>query len=152
MLSPVRFALLTLTLLLVAPQVTRADDADRLKTAEELLLSMKVDKQLAEAVDTMLDVQLKQNPAMAKFRAPMKAFLSKHLSWEAIKTDMIKLYAEEFTEKELNDMKAFYKSPVGLKLAEKQAKLSAKQMELGMKRVQDNQAELKKMIEDELKK
>lgn len=136
---------------LMGGSISLADDATN-KAAEELLLAMKADKVLNQSIDEMLDVQAKQNPAMGRLRPVMKKFFDKHMSWNAIKTDMIALYAKEFTKEELEEMTRFYKSPVGQKMAEKTPLLTAKGMELGMKRVQENQSELQQMIEAELRK
>jgi hypothetical protein len=138
--------------LTIAPAAVRGDDESHRKAAEELLKAVKTEKVLAASIDQSLDMQVKANPAIKPFREVMKKFLTKHLSYAALKNDLIKLYTKEFTEKELKQLAAFYKTPVGKKAAEKMPALMAKAGQLGMKRVQDNQEELKKMIQDELKK
>lgn len=130
----------------------RAADPARAKAAEELLVAMKADKTLDDTIAQMLDAQVKQNPAIAKFRPAMEKFFRKYMSWDSLKDEMTALYAEEFTADELAELTRFYKSPVGQKMAEKTPKLAAKGMEIGMARVQKNQDELKRMVEEESKK
>jgi hypothetical protein len=130
----------------------RAADPARTKAAEELLVAMKADKTLDDTIAQMLDAQAKQNPMIVKFRPAMEKFFRKHMSWDALKGEMAALYAEEFTADELAELTKFYKTPLGQKIAEKTPKLAAKGAELGIARVQKNQDELKRMIEEELKK
>jgi hypothetical protein len=120
--------------------------------AEALLKTMDFDKQIATSVDQMVAMQIKANPKMAQFKGVMTKFLKKHMSYASLKGDLVKMYTEAFTEKELKDLTAFYKTPLGKKLLQKQPALMQKGAELGAKKVQDNAAELRKMIEDELKK
>ena len=77
----------------------------------------------------------------------MKKFFSKHLSWENLKDDFIKLYTDAFTEPELKDIYAFYQTPSGKKMVAKMPELTGKGMQLGASRVQANQAELQSMLQ-----
>ena len=129
----------------------RADEASN-KAAEELLLAMKSDKLLSQSIDQILDAQAESNPELARLRPVMKRFFDKHMSWESLKDELIAIYVKEFTVAELREMVKFYKTPVGQKLAEKTPVLTSKGMQLGMARMQANQAELRQMIEAELKK
>ncbi len=138
-------------LALLAGPAFAADDA-RTKAAEALLKSMKVDKVLQQSIDQMLDMQAKQNPAMAKMRPAMTKFFAKYMSWDALKPDMVALYAEEFTAGELDEMTKFYQTPTGQKMVDKMPALTAKGMQLGLSKVQAHQAELREMIEAEMKK
>ena len=82
----------------------------------------------------------------------MKRFFAKYISYASLKDDLIKMYSEEFTEQEnWKELATFYQTPLGKKVIEKTPKLSAKGAQLGMERVQANQAELQKMIQDELR-
>jgi uncharacterized protein len=142
-----------LVLLALAPAVRAADDPVTLKAAaEELLKAMNTEKVLADSVDPTLDMMTKINPQLAAHREVMNTFLRKHLLWDAIKDDLIALYAKEYTAEEMRELTAFYKTPIGKKIAEKQAKVATKSAELGMKRVQQNQGELIRMLQDAQKK
>jgi hypothetical protein len=140
--------------LAVTPCLVRADgpDADRVTAATQLLQTMNMEKMLGDATTSMLDLQIKQNPQLQPFRQVMLDFLVKYMGWNACKEDLAKLYAEEFTVEELNQMAAFYKTPVGQKLASKQSELMAKGAELGQKRVADHSDELRQNIEAAAKK
>jgi hypothetical protein len=81
----------------------------------------------------------------------MKGFMAKYCSWTALKDDLCLLYAREFTEAELKQLTAFYKSPVGLKLAQKQPLIMQTSMAIGQKAATDHQAELQQLMGDLVK-
>lgn len=141
-----------LVALTIAVSVTRADDKSHRQAAEELLRTMGVERQMDSAIDQSLAVQIKQNPGLVPYKEVMRKFLSKHISYAALKDDLIQIYVEEFSEPELRQITAFYKTPAGKKLAEKGPALMGKGMKLGMNRVAQHQDELKQMIQDETKK
>jgi hypothetical protein len=140
--------LLAVLAVLVAASAAAADQKSHRKAAEELLKVLNMDKQLQSAIDQTLDLQIKANPGIAEYRDVMKKFFSKHMSWDSLKEDIITIYTDAFTEEELNEITKFYKTPVGKKLVEKNPELMGKGMQLGVKRVQENQGELRQMLED----
>jgi hypothetical protein len=145
---------LFLAVLVISPCIAKADgsDADHQAAARELLQTMHMDKLLADSTNTMLDMQIKQNPALEPYRQVMLDFLKKYMGWDATKDDLAKLYADEFSIEELNQMTTFYKTPAGQKLVSKQSELMTKGAEFGQKRVADHTDELRQAIEAETKK
>jgi hypothetical protein len=135
-----------------APSRAWADEESHRAAAEDLLKATNTEKTMQAAIDQMLAVQLKANPRMEPFKDVMKKFLSKHVSYAAVKEDLISMYTAEFTEDELKEIATFYRTPTGKKAIAKLPVLMQKGAELGLKRVQENSAELKQMIEDEIKK
>ncbi len=129
-----------------------ADQESHRKAADNLLEVMGVENQLQTAIDQSLDLQAKSNPQIAPFKDTMKRFLTKHMSYSSLKEDFITIYVDAFTEEELDEITAFYRTPTGRKMARKMPELTVKGMQLGAKRVQDNQAELRQMIQDEASK
>ncbi|EMI21809.1 hypothetical protein RMSM_01264 [Rhodopirellula maiorica SM1] len=113
---------------------------------EALLDSMNMKQTTQQTVDQMLQMQIQQQPQMAAFQDVMKAFLHKHLSFESLKPDLIKLYKSEFTESEIKALTEFYNTPVGKKAIEKLPTLSAAGAQIGMQRVQANMGELQTAI------
>jgi hypothetical protein len=132
--------------LLLLPDLARADDASHKAAAEALLNLMDMDKLMAKSVDQMLQMQVKQNPSIAPYEAQMKAFLNKYMSWASMKDDMVKIYVGEFTEPELKELTAFYKTPLGKKTVEKMPALMMKGAELSQNRIQAHMGELQSAI------
>ena len=86
-------------------------------------------------VEQAKNLFLQQNPALAKDLNEISAQLRTELAprSEEINSEVAKLYAAHFTESELKELLAFYKSPVGTKLIAEQAKVA----EEGLKFAQD---------------
>lgn len=143
---------LAVLLLTVVPLSALADEASHRQAAEELLKAADGQKIMQTAIDQMLEAQIKAQPRMAKYRGVMRKFLNKYLGYESLKDDMIKLYTEEFTEKELQEITAFYRTPTGKKAIAKMPSLMSKGAQLGLKKVMDHQDELRKLIAEEDKK
>ncbi len=143
---------LAAAILFTACSTASADQESHRKAAENLLKVMGVEGQLQTTIDQMLELQVKSNPQIAPFKDAMKRFFTKHMSYSGLKEDFITIYVDTFTEEELDQITAFYQTPTGRKMAEKMPELSSKGMQLGAKRVQDNQAELRQMIQDEATK
>lgn len=119
------------------------------KEAEELLTLMKLEKTLTQSMDQMLQIQLQQNPALLPYKATMMKFLNKYMSYDRLKPELVKIYAESYTKKELNDLIAFYKTDTGKKSIDLMPALTAQGAQLGATLVQQNLPELQQMIQEE---
>jgi uncharacterized protein len=139
-------------ILLTAGSTSFADTKSHRKAAEDLLTVMGVETQLLSAIDQTLDLQIKANPQLEPFKGVMKKFFLKYMSWNGLKEDIVVIYADTFSEQELNEIKAFYLTPTGKKMAAKMPELMGKGMQLGVKRVQDHQDELRQMLQEEAAK
>ncbi len=130
----------------------RADDASQRKAAEVFLVTLDMEKMLTQSIDQMLALQVQSNPQLAPHQEKIRAFLTKHMGWAALKNDVINLYTAEFTEAELNEMNKFYQTPTGRKMVEKMPVLMTKGAQLGQSRVQANLPELESAITGGAKK
>jgi uncharacterized protein len=143
--------LLTVTLGL-SPVVALGDAQSHRKAAENLLLVMEVDKSLPKVVEQVVETQIQQNPQLAPQREVLQRFLTKYVNWESVKEETITAYTHEFTEPELKQLTEFYKTPVGKKASEKMPQLAFLAGQLGLKKAQAHQAELRQMLEDQKSK
>ena len=148
--------MLSCSLIIMAVVLTHAvawgDEKSHRQAAENLLIVTNVDKSLPKIVEQVLASQLQQNPQLTPYRDVMQRFLNKYMHWESLKEDVMTAYTQEFTEPELKQLTAFYKTPLGQKAVEKMPKLLFIGGQIGMRRVQANEAELRQMIEAEGKK
>ena len=141
-----------LTIALVChPSVSRGNEQSHRKAAENLLIVMEVDKSLPKIAEQVVETQLQQNPQLAPQRDVFQRFLNKYLNWESVKEDTIAVYTQEFTEPELKKLTEFYKTPLGKKANEKMPQLVFISGQIGLKKAQANQAELRQMIEERTK-
>lgn len=131
------------------PNITPA----HLKAAEEALNASGAGDQLQGNMTTMLKQASATVPEdkRAKFLEVMKTFVGKYINWEIIRDQLSVVYAKEFTEKELKDLTAFYQSPLGKKLTEKQPVILQKGVEIGQQAVQSHQVELQQMMQEAFK-
>jgi len=149
--KPFFLSLLIGAIALFSPATARADEASHRQAAEALLGVMNMDAVLNQAIDQMLQMQTKQNPAIAPYEQEMKAFLKKYMSWASLKDDMTKMYVEEFTESELGELNKFYQTPLGKKTLQKMPALMAKGAEIGQRKVQEHLPELQASIAEKEK-
>ena len=142
------YCLITVALGL-SPVVALGDAQSHRKAAENLLLVMEVDKSLPQIAAQVVETQVQQNPQLAPQREVLQRFLTQYLNWESVKEDTITTYTHEFTEPELKKLTEFYKTPLGKKASEKMPQLAFIAGQLGLKKAQAHQAELRQMLEDQ---
>jgi hypothetical protein len=149
----VKAYLLALLVLLAmgAPAYAAADESSA-AAAEKLLEVMHMNQTLERTIDRSLDVQLKKNPALVTYKDVMRRFLDRYMSYESLKPDLVKIYANAFTSKELAEITAFYQTPTGRKALEMTPELAAEGAQLGIQRVREHVDELKQMIDAENKR
>jgi len=133
--------------LMFYPYAALGDAQSHRKAAENLLIVMEVDKSLPQIANQVVENQLQQNPQLAPQRAILQQFLTKYVNWESVKEETITAYTQEFTEPELKKLTEFYKTPLGKKASEKMPQLAFIAGQLGLKKAQANQAELRQMLD-----
>jgi hypothetical protein len=136
----------------LSPVVALGDAQSHRKAAENLLIVMEVDKSLPQIANQVVETQVQQNPQLAPQREILQKFLIKYVNWESVKEDTITAYTQEFSEPELKKLTEFYKTPVGKKANEKMPQLAFIAGQVGLKKAQANQAELRQMLEDQKNK
>ena len=136
----------------LSPVVALGDAQSHRKAAENLLIVMEVDKSLPQIANQVVENQLQQNPQLAPQRDILQKFLTQYVNWESVKEDTITAYTQEFTEPELKKLTEFYKTPIGKKANEKMPQLTFIAGQLGLKKAQAHQAELRQMLEDQKSK
>lgn len=136
-----------------APTAAHADSTAKhatprgLELAGQLLKLMNVEETVRAGTELAFDTQVQQNPLMAPFRPTMQAWVNKYFTYETMAPKFTEIYAEEFSESELQALIAFYQSPVGRKLASLTPTLSRRGGEVGAELAQEHMAELQQMIQ-----
>ena len=114
----------------------------QMAAARELLEVMRLQDVSAIGVKVALDQQIRANPMLEPYRAAMHAWGTELFASEEAKTAFATLYANAFSEADLRALIAFYRSPVGQRLASNQAKLAEKGAEIGRSLAEARQADL----------
>ena len=124
-------------------------DTKSIKEAEKLLAKMNVKAAFERSNNQMLELQLEQSPWMAPYRGVVAKFFDKHMSYESLRPEIVKMYSEAYTLDELKGLNAFYSSDVGKKTIKVMPRLIARAAQIGTVKVQANLDELKSMIKAE---
>ena len=124
-------------------------DAESIKEAEQLLVTLGTEAALEQSMSQMIDVQLQKNPGLTAYREVMMAFFNKYTSYDSLKLEMAESFAGEFTLAELKEINNFYASDVGQKVVHKMPQLMAEGAQLGVMRAQEHIGELQAMIKAE---
>jgi hypothetical protein len=148
------FAVLATVLFPAAAWCAEAPPSHR-QAAKELLVLAGTARSMNTAAEAMVEAQAKANPAMEPYRDVMLTWMRKYVTYEALEPKLIDLYTESFTEAELRELIAFYKTPVGHKALEKLPELMQKGALMGTELAQQHTDELRTMLQarqDELEK
>ena len=137
--------------LTLAATVSKADDNVTNTTAhrqqvETLFRLTQMEKKIHESVDSVVQLQLRQNPQLVLHEKKVREFFKKHIGWNALKDELADMYMHKFTEKELTEINAFYITPSGQKVITVLPELVKERNQLAMTRLQKNIGELQQIV------
>jgi len=126
---------------------------NHIEAAKSVLNELGIEATLESAIEAHLIAQLAANPELRRFEAVTREFLKTHLGWQSLKGDFIALYVLYYSQRELEELLAFFSLPIGKKMIALQPDLIEKGVELGRRRVFENiegfQKQIQKQIESE---
>ena len=105
--------------------------ASHMAAARELIEAVHMTDAAAAGAQVTMDQQIRLNPEMAPFRATMLEWAASVFGSEEARVAFARMYADIFTEDEIRQLVAFYRTPLGQKLAASQAPLALRAAELG---------------------
>jgi hypothetical protein len=153
-----KLAVVSTVILLAVAGAARADEASKKAKIEELFQLTNVDRMVGQILGQVRSMQTAQTERMAmsaearsrtrEIQDRIQALIARALSWDKIKPEYVALYAETFTEEEIDGMLAFYKSPAGRAMLEKMPVLMQRSMALSQRMMQEIQPEMTKIIEE----
>jgi uncharacterized protein len=153
-------SLLTLTLLVIGP----------FASAQELTKEAKIERLLTVMnADNMIDQMFEQIKAMTAAQVPPGStpeqiaqarqvqtkildLVKARISWEKMRPQYVKLYAETFSDEEISGMLAFYGSPAGRAMLDKMPALVTKIMEVAQGQMKDVLPEIQRIIRESVPK
>jgi hypothetical protein len=121
--------------------------ASHMAAARELLEAVRLQEVAAAGVRVSIDEQIRTNPGLEPYRTTMKEWATQIFAGDEAKNAFAALYAGYFSEAELRQLIAFYRTPLGQKLAGSQAVLTVRGAELGRSLAEAHQAELVARLE-----
>jgi uncharacterized protein len=140
---------LACSVLATAPAHVHADEKSHRAAVLELFSLMDMNHVLSESTEAMLAAQIEGNPALAPFAPKFRQFFAKYLSWETLRDDLVGIYSKAFTEPEVKQLVAFYKTPIGKKALQQMPKLMQQGAQIGAERVQKHMPELMQMLQEQ---
>lgn len=126
-----------------------APEAARMNAALNLLESMDMRITMAHTIDHVTHAEVEKSPDLVPFEGVMLRFMHKHMGYDSIKTELAAIYANAFTQTELEELAKFYRTPLGKKMLVKLPELTVAGTRLGEMKVEANMAELEAMIAQE---
>jgi hypothetical protein len=129
--------------------VLSADSASHREAAEKLLELIDMQEKIDASVETMVNLQLQQEPALREHVELLRDFLEKQIGWTGMREELVLMYQQSFTEDELNAMNSFYGSPVGRKMIQRLPDLIRQRDQLAMQRLREHIGELQQEIADQ---
>lgn len=123
-------------------------DIEYKKAIQKMIVVSGSEKTYKVAINQMIDMMSKQSPNMsAEFRTKMAAKFTQNSMGELVDR-LVPVYKKHLTLSEINQMIAFYQSPIGKKFAEKTPLITQESMlvgqQWGMKIAKEMAEELKK--------
>ena len=115
--------------------------ADDLNAAYEFMEASGMPAQFDQVTKIMM-AQFSDSPIYPV----MLDFLKKYVSYEAIKTEVAKLYLSSFSVDEIRQLTALYRTELGKKVVAKMPELTQKAMLIGQQRVLEHQKELEEAV------
>ncbi len=136
-----------LSLLLLSIFSINANEKRNTAAVYELFTTMDMAKTYQQTIEKMLEMQVKQNPSIEPLKDTMLEFFDKYMGWKSMKEDMAKIYMNNFTDNELKQLIAFYKTPIGKKAAILVPTLASEGAAISQQRLQKNMPELQRMMQ-----
>ncbi|MDA0989141.1 MAG: DUF2059 domain-containing protein [Verrucomicrobia bacterium] len=137
---------MTLVIVIAMAVSARAGDAERRALAEELLNAMDMQANIERSFAMVKDMIPQQMASLggatdlntADVQGQTETILNvvmEAMNWDALKEDYIAIYAETFTEVELQGVVDFYTSAAGRRFLEKQPELMRRSMEISQRQM-----------------
>jgi hypothetical protein len=82
------------------------------------------------------------------FQKRVFQLISSQVSWKALEPEYVDLYANNFTEEQLDAILAFYKSPAGAALIDKLPTLTSQGVQIAQAKMTALQPQIRQMLED----
>lgn len=120
--------------------------------AKEYVETIITEENLKGITEQVLNVMLATQPELEKYKPTLLKFFDKYFSVKDLKEEYVKMYMDYFTEKELSEMSAFYKTETGKKAINLQPVMFQKGSEISKDRFQKYFPELIDMIKVEVDK
>jgi hypothetical protein len=140
------WALALLSFLISTAGLAAETAASPHEQAAQELYAMAGGRDLAKQAGNAMVAQMASNPALAPYQDVFTDWVQKIFAGDTLDVEMVRIYVATFSESELRQLIAFYKTPIGQKALQKMPELMQKGMAIGQKLAQDHMPELQAAI------
>lgn len=116
------------------------------RAAAELIDLLQLERISTTTVDVMAEAMISQNPMAVELMDMVAEFTEEFVRWEDLRPEYIRIYRDAYTEAELIELIAFYKTPVGRKTVEITPELVKQSTDVRQKLMQQHLPELQRRI------
>ena len=102
----------------------------------------------AESGAEVILAAVRSNPQLAPYEDVFRTWYWDAIASADLEGKMIALYAETFSEQEIRDLTAFYRTPLGRKALEKMPELTRRGAEIATVAAEESQTELERRLEE----
>ena len=115
------------------------------KAARELVQLVGADRLAREGAESML-AMVPDSPESAVYKEVSRTWYEKLFAEQDFESEMVRLYMDRFSEKELREITAFYKTPAGRKAIDALPELMRLSATYGLRKAQEHSSELEEMV------
>ena len=146
---------------LFLPLSARADDATKRAKLEQLFDAMHMDRTMKQTMDAIensvipmtqqmfgKDVPEPMKKEVADLQKQMFGLIEEQMGWKAMEPTYIEIYSHNFTEEQIDDLVAFYRTPTGQALIEKLPAITAEAIPAAQAKMVTLQPQMQKLIQD----
>lgn len=119
-----------------------------LAVAREFLDVIRMQEAAAAGMEVSMNEQIEINPELKPYQGVIQKWAREIFASEEAKNAFATAYAETFSEAELRELIAFYRTPLGRRLAENQTALVLRGAEIGRRLADAHQAELMQRLQE----
>lgn len=130
--------LMTVALLLAcaAPAAAQPEPSPgEVAAARDLLEASRTRENFIKAMELGME-QGGMGELTPQIRQVLRDFMDEHFRYEDLEPQFIQVYADAFTEQELRDLAAFYRTPLGQRVVETLPEITAASQRIAMERMQ----------------
>ena len=113
---------------------------------EELFAVIGAEREIAAGVEAEVRSMTARSAQLAEFEPMILAHTRRYLRWQDVRGDFVRLYARTYTEAEVRQLVAFYRSPVGQKSIRVQGQLAGETRRITQARLAPHRQELSDAI------
>lgn len=117
------------------------------RAAAELIDLLQLEQLHESSIEMLMETMLEQNPMLTPFRDIFADFFAEFSPWQAMYPQYLNMYRDAYTEPELRELIAFYRTPVGQKTVELMPELMQQGAEIGHRQIEPHLPELERRIE-----